>query len=423
MSKSKQDWMNEKREAYYAFQKFGEILNGKDGQEGRAFTSEEEGLYKAAKDRLTEIQQQIDYLEEIDATKKAMNEPVQMQSGEKVSVEERDYKYDRALRNWMRKGQSGISAEDRKMLKFTSEEGNPAVELRAPGNFTNGTYIQTTGVMGAIEAAKKYHGGWLEACYEWRTDRGNQIEWPTVDDTAYTGALEAAGTDMFDSSDAVTLGRKTFNAYPYSSQGVTVNNSDLEDADFDLATALGSVLGERLWRAIATAAMTGDGSSKPHGLGRAAAVGVLSGNCTITYARIIQLMKKLNYSYAGNGGFMFHQDMMYDVMGLQATDGSPLWIPSMAAGQPDRFMGKPYWVANELTSPSIVAANSRHMLFGDFKKFVIRYAGPTTLIRLTERYAELYRTGFIAIQRMDSELLAPNSTTYNPVKYLRNLST
>jgi hypothetical protein len=45
------------------------------------------------------------------------------------------------------------------------------------------------------------------------------------------------------------------------------------------------------------------------------------------------------------------------------------------------------------------------------------------LIRLVERYAEKLQTGFIAIQRYDSELIAANATTYNPVKYLRKLST
>lgn len=424
MSKTKQDWLAEKREAYYAFNKFGDILE----KEGRALTSEEEGLYKAAKDRLDEAQRQIDFIEEIEATKRAMNEPVKNEKGDPIgTVQEENEKYIRAVNNWIRKGSGGITPDERKLLKFAKDEQTGAfgIELRAVGNLTNGTYVQTTDVVQAIESAKKYFGGWFEACYNWNTARGNQVEWPGVDDTTYTGALEAAGTDGFENSDAVTLTRKTFNSYIYSSQGVTVNNSDLEDSDFDLGSALGSVLGERLWRAIATAAMNGTGSSQPQGLSRAAAKGLFTGNCTITFDRVIQFMKTLDYAYANGekSGFMFHPNMMYDIMGLKSTTGQPLWQPSMALGQPSTFMGKPYWVSSELTTPATVSANSRHMLFGDFSKFVLRFAGPTMLVRLTERYAELFRTGFIAIQRFDSELLSMNTTTYNPVKYLRRLGT
>ena len=95
----------------------------------------------------------------------------------------------------------------------------------------------------------------------------------------------------------------------------------------------------------------------------------------------------------------------------------------MAEGVPDKFMGYRYWVANELTATSVVTAGARHMLFGDFKQFKIRYAGPTLLVRLDELYASTLQTGFAAIQRMDSELLQPNTTTYAPVKYLRRMDT
>jgi len=87
------------------------------------------------------------------------------------------------------------------------------------------------------------------------------------------------------------------NAYIYSSQGIGVGYDELEDADFDIATAIGTVLGERLWRAIATAAMTGSGSSQPQGLSLAAGKGLLMGNCTINYARMIQFNKTLDWAY------------------------------------------------------------------------------------------------------------------------------
>jgi len=219
------------------------------------------------------------------------------------------------------------------------------------------------------------------------------------------------------------MAAKTLTAYPYSSQLVSIDNEDLEDGDFDSGKVLGDVLGERLWRAISTACMTADGSSKPQGLALAAAKGTLGGDCPITYDRLIQFMSTVDWAYQMNASFLMHQSQLFDVMGLKSTTGQPLWQPSMKDGAPDTFLGKPYYVSNELTANTTVSANSRHFLYGDLKKFAIRYAGPTRLIRLTERYAELLRTGIVALQRVDSELIAPNATTYSPVKYYRRMDT
>lgn len=417
------DYYVQKREVYYKLKGFTDILE----KEGRALTAEEDALYRDAVNKLNEIQASIDTLKQMDEIRSSMNEPVKDQSGKVIgNVEERQIAYAGAVNKWMRGGMAGLTPDERKLINPTGSGGNEQVELRAIGTVANPSYTYATDVMGAIETAKRYYGGWLSACTELRTGKGNSINYPTNDDTSYTGALEAAGTDAFESSDAVTLGYKTLGAYIYSSQGVGVAYDALEDADFDLATAVGGILGERLWRVISSVCMTGDGSSKPQGLATAAAKGLFTGNCTINYARLIQFNKKLDWAYLQNpdkSGYMFHQSMFWDVMSLTATTGQPLWQPSMAAGAPSTFMGMRYWIANELTASSTVSAGSRHMLLGDYSKFVIRYAGPTILQRLNEAYAKQLQVGFMAIQRVDSELMAANATTYNPVKYLRRLST
>jgi HK97 family phage major capsid protein len=416
------DLYKNKREAFYAAQKIIKIAE----DEGRMVTADERKLFDDAMAKMNEIQEVIDREEKLAEVQRSLGQPIYNKNGEQTdTIGERTAKMNAAINKWARLGNQGLNPEERALLGAGKDQMGEAIQLRAVGNLTNGTYVQTTDVMQTIETAKKYYAGWFDAVTEWRTPKGNQVEWPTVDDTSYTGALEAAGTDGFDNSDAVTLARKTFNAYIYSSQGITVNNSDLEDADFDLNTAIGQVLGERLWRAIATAAMTGTGSSQPQGLARAAAKGLLTGDCTITYARLLQFMKTVDWAnlQGPKSGFMFHQSQYFDLLSLTATTGQSLWQPSLAQGAPPTFMGLKWWVANELTATSVTSALSRHMILGDFSKFVIRYAGPTMLVRLTERYAELFRTGFIAIQRFDSERIWENATTYASVKYLRRMGT
>jgi HK97 family phage major capsid protein len=413
----------EKRELWYKAQELQKLVEG----EQRLITADEQKVFNDLIAKMDEYQRQIDVLEKMGEVERELQQPVFNQRGEQVStVLDQNVRYSKTLEKWMRKGMGALSQEERLILQPNAKDGkSEAVELRTPGALVNPTYAQTTDVVQALEEAKKYYFGWEDAVTVIRTGKGNQLNYPTVDDTSYTGAKEAVGTDAFDSSDAITLGYKQLNAYIYSSQGLAVADDDLEDGDFDMGAMIGQVLGTRLWRAIATAAMTGTGSSLPQGLARAAAKGLLTGNCTITYARMIQFNKTLDWAYltGPKSGYMFHQSMYWDIMGLQSTTGQPLWQPSMAVGAPATFMGMRYWISNELTASTTVSALSRHMIYGDFSKFVIRYAGPTTLVRLNERYKEVLKTGFIALQRFDSELIAANATTYNPVKYLRRMGT
>jgi HK97 family phage major capsid protein len=138
-------------------------------------------------------------------------------------------------------------------------------------------------------------------------------------------------------------------------------------------------------------------------------------------------MGKVDYAYhlSPGAGWMFNSAQMYEIAGLASstTDNRPLWQPSMVAGVPDKLEGFPYWVNNDLTGPTTYAAHSRHILFGDFKHYKIRYVGAPMLVRLNELYAATMQTGFIAVQRLDACLIKPNTTTYNPVKYLRKLNT
>jgi HK97 family phage major capsid protein len=132
---------------------------------------------------------------------------------------------------------------------------------------------------------------------------------------------------------------------------------------------------------------------------------------------------------AAGAGFMMHSSMMYEIAGVAAstTDNRPLWQPSMATGVPDKIEGFPYWINNNMSLNTDGAHSTdlgkRHILFGDFKQYKLRYVGAPTLIRLNELYAAQFQTGFIMLQRVDGKLIMPNATTYAPVKYLRKYPT
>jgi HK97 family phage major capsid protein len=431
----KNQLIKEKRELWYT----AKDLKKKVENEKRLLSQEEITLYESWVDRMHEIQKNIETLQSMEDM--AAENRGNVYDGKGIVIgekEEQADKYNRAVNNFIRFGMSGISDEDRKLVQPNVTDGGKkqAIELRAIGTLAGTSYTQVTDVMAAVATAKKFYGNFFGAFDEFTTAKGNPLTWPKLDDTSYTGSLEAAGTDAFDSSNAVTLTSSTLNNYIYSSQGVGVANDALEDADFPIDRILGEALGTRLWRKISLDATTGTGTTMISGIvgkgtGIGCPIGVGAGQGTITRARILQLMGKVDYGYhlSPGCGFMMHSSMMYELAGVStaSTDGRPLWQPSMVAGVPDRIEGFPYWINNNLSTNTDTAKSThlgkRHILFGDFKQYKMRYVGPATLIRLNELYAAQLQTGFILLQRCDGKLLMPNTTTYAPVKYLRKYPT
>jgi HK97 family phage major capsid protein len=54
---------------------------------------------------------------------------------------------------------------------------------------------------------------------------------------------------------------------------------------------------------------------------------------------------------------------------------------------------------------STLVEDNESVLFGDFSKYVIRRALNPVLMRLNERYAEYFQTGFVMFERWDSDLI------------------
>lgn len=432
----KNQLIKEKRELWYQ----ARDLKKKVADEKRLLSQEEITLYQTWVDRMHDISANIETLQSMEDM--AAENRGNLYDGKGIVVgdkEEQTDKYNRAVNAWLRNGTEGITAEERSLIQpDINKEGirGPSIKLRAIGTLAGTDYTMATGVMAAVATAKKFYGNFLPAFDEFTTAQGNPLTWPKLDDTSYTGAVEAAGTDAFDSSNAVTLTSSTLNSFIYSSQGVGVSNAALEDADFPLERVLGEALGTRLWRKISYDATLGTGTTMISGIvgkgaGIGCPIGVGAGTGTITRARILQLMGKVDYAYhlAPGCGFMMHSSMMYEIAGVAAstTDNRPLWQPSMSAGVPDKIEGFPYWINNNLSLNTDFATSTdlgkRHILFGDFKQYKMRYVGAPTLIRLNELYAAQLQTGFILLQRVDGKLLMPNTTTYAPVKYLRKYPT
>jgi HK97 family phage major capsid protein len=74
----------------------------------------------------------------------------------------------------------------------------------------------------------------------------------------------------------------------------------------------------------------------------------------------------------------------------------------LANGNAPRLLGYPVIVNNAMASS--IAASAVTALFGDFQKYYIRDAGDIEIIRMNERYADAYATGFMAVRRTDAKV-------------------
>lgn len=241
------------------------------------------------------------------------------------------------------------------------------------------------------------------------TDSGNQLTWPTVNDTAQSSAIVTEGANL-DASGAggtnPTFAQVTWSAYKHSSGMALITQELLEDSAFDLGPVLGDLLGERLGRGTNTSFTTGTGSSQPTGIATSATTtGVTAASATtIAPDELIALIHSIDPAYRGSGstGWMWNDGVTRLVRQFKDTTNQYLWQPGLQMGVPDRLLGYPIYFNQAMAVP---ATGVRSVVFGDLSAYKIRRVRGVRFYRLDELYRASDKTGFIAMVREDGKLL------------------
>lgn len=319
-----------------------------------------------------------------------------------------------AFSAWLRGGMEALSPEQRASLAMKRTESG--MEVRAPQTVTTtaGGYLIKQDFSNQLEESMKMFGGVEAAADVITTETGATLPWPTVDDTAQTGALLAINTAV--SEQAITYGVVNFAAYKFSSKLVLVPVELMQDSAFDVDSHVASVLGTRLGRVHNTYQTTGTGSSQPGGIQTGGSSGVTAaGASTITYDELIQLEHSVDPAYrnpAFGAGFMFNDGSLLKLKQIKDGEGRPLWSAGVAVGAPNTIDGFPYFINQDMPA---MTTGLTPVLFGALKKFKIRKVKDVTLLRLVERYADLHQVGFVAFTRFDSKVLDAGT---DPIKYI-----
>lgn len=383
------------------------ILN-RARDEKRALNSDEEAQWQKADTDFQALTKELDMVRSIaerDTQFRAITEEVIQTSGPvtRSEKETQDAQFRAFFKNLLT-GDGIPQAEAIRMAHDPTRTQTTTVS-------GNGAYLVPEEFMRMLEVTQKAFGGMFQAAFKHRSPRGGTMNWPTFDNTARTGAWQDEPRSTGLTPAAFTFNRKQFAAYLWADMAqLTWEFIQDEDVSF-VARHLAEAFGESSGRALNKAFTDGDGSGKPTGIldgTNGASVGKEAASQTaITKTELIDLIHSVDPAYRGgpNEAFMFNDALLAYIRKLDygTTDDQPVWQPAMAAGEPDRILGKRYVINQDF--PSTLAQSNKVVAYGDWSKYVIRQVQDFQLVRLNERFADQLSTGFLGWLRVDGKLL------------------
>jgi HK97 family phage major capsid protein len=312
--------------------------------------------------------------------------------------------------------------EYRKAFETLMRTGKESYETRALSSTGDGQTLIPLGFQYELEQKLKAYSGMRQACRILKTDQGNNITWPTVDDTGNVGALIAESGSVT-TADPV-FSSVTLSSSLISSKEVIVPIQVLQDSAIDLESYIGEAFAVRIGRAMEANYTTGSGTIT--GLipalvaagGRsvmATGANANSGNAgdtdlnSVGTADLGNLVSALDPAYTQDGAFMANASTWNKLRGQLDKYGRPIWQVSVASGEPDSVWGKKFYYNQNMAA---IGAGNISMLFGRFDKYIVRDSLGITFVVLREKYIENHQIAFLGFARTDGKLLQPSAFVY-----------
>ena len=290
-------------------------------------------------------------------------------------------------------------------------QGSMQMRAQGVGTDTAGGFTVPQGFIPSLERALLQFGGMRQVSTVLRTATGNELPWPTSDDTSNEGAVLLENNQATEQD--VTFGQVIFHAYKYTSKLIRVSTELLTDSAFDIASQLGQMSGERLARITNRHYTDGDGAGKATGVAFAATLGVTAvGTTDFTADELYDLKHSVEPAYRLAPNWMFNDATLLKLKKLKDGEGRYLWQSSLAGGVPDTLDGDPIQVNQHMAAATSAL---RPIVYGDFSKYVIRDILGVRSLRLVERYAEFDQQGFVSFLRTDGNIIDAGT---NPLKYM-----
>lgn len=358
-------------------------------QEG-AWTSDRQAVFENMQAEIAQIDNQI----------KAIEASLQVQEGlaaadeqtarfRNVSIENAGELRREMLVAFLRDGQQGI--------QNLIQQGR-IQNAQSVGSGAGGGYTVTREMFSSIQQAMRAIGGVRDLATVIQTAGGNPLDFVVTDATAEEGAM--LGENQQTTAADTSFGNASIAAYKYTSNSIAISMELMQDSEFDIEAYVVELLGLRLGRITNRHFTVGNGTTQPQGVVTAASVGIAAatGNATgITLDNLVALEHSIDPVYRAAARWMFHDNTLLKLKQLKDSTGRPLWLPGVAVGAPDTILSYGYQINQHMP---VMAANAKSVLFGDFKKYLIRDVMGAVLYRNTDsKYNEQGQVGFHSLMR------------------------
>ncbi|AEE98033.1 phage major capsid protein [Mahella australiensis] len=367
-----------------------EILDAAEAEK-RDLTGEEEQKYEAIMADVDKIAKDIEREERMSAIEAELNKSAGTIAGGKGTPgdvgEQRTGRasdeYRKAFWNSIRHGRNALYPEELRALQIgTDSEGGYLV----PDEFER-TLIQ------ALESQNIMRT--LATVITTAGDR--MIPVVASHGSAAWISEEGAFNESDESFDRVVLG-----AYKVGTL-IKVSEELLNDSAFNLEQYITNEFARRIGRAEEAAFVNGDGSGKPTGVIGSASLGITAaaGNA-ITSDEVIDLFHSLSRPYRDRATWLMADSTVKAIRKLKnSVSGDYIWQPGLVAGQPDRILGRPVAISDDVPA---IALGAKVIAFGDMSYYWIADRQGTVLQRLNELYAVNGQVGFRGFRRVDGKL-------------------
>jgi HK97 family phage major capsid protein len=311
--------------------------------------------------------------------------------------------YRSAFFSWLAAGAdaSDLNAEQRAILRKGATEFRAQSTSNSAGGYTVPVTLANFIVKSMAMWGPMYDDN---ICTTINTASGEQINIPTVDDTAVAVAKHSEGTALTDDGGVdVTFGQKVLNAFMFDTEFVRWSLELSQDSIFNVEQLLGELLGERLGRRANTELTTGDGTGDPNGVVTASTLGKTAASATaLTADELIDLQHSVDPAYrmSPKARFMFNDATMAKIRKLKGGDGQYIWqMGDIRTTVPGTLLGSPYSVNQAMPAST---AGLKSVLFGDFGKYYVRKVGAPVIGVMRERFWP--DLGIAGLIRFDGEL-------------------
>jgi HK97 family phage major capsid protein len=342
------------------------IIDGAQGDDGqpRDLTEDEAARYEQLEAQLAVARRS----QEIRGRNNAYNTPAPGQTVYPVTAARQDDGLERAFEAYLRTGHPN---QDITQLRAQGE-----------GSSTGGGYMVPPGFRQKLVERMVSFGGLAAEVESFNTTTGNNIEFPSLDDTANEGDITAESAAVASGADLV-FGSVNLGAYKYTSAGagtnlpLRVSVELLQDAAFDVQGLVSRVLGTRIARKQAKHWVTGTGVGQPKGLVASSLTADrdLDTADTPDYEDLVDTQDLLDEAYEQNAVWVMRKNTWSQLRLIIDLNGRPIIQDSTTgiSGKPERRLLGSRVVLDEAMPALSSAGDGYCIAYGDMREaYVIR---------------------------------------------------